>query len=34
MFPIVSERSTAVPAFLVTKFEVFSLAVLAGGGRC
>ena len=31
MSPIVSVRSTAVPAFLATKSEVFSLAVLAGG---
>ena len=36
MSPIVSVRSAAVPAFLVTKSDVFSLAVLAGGGggRC
>ena len=36
MSPIISERSSAVPAFLPTKSEVFSLAVLAGGGegRC
>ena len=33
MSPIVSVRSVAVPAFLATKSEVFSLAVLAGG-RC
>ena len=32
MSPIVSVRSVAVPAFLPTKSEVFSLAVLAGGG--
>ena len=32
MSPIVSVRSAAVPAFLPTKSEVFSLAVLAGGG--
>ena len=35
MSPIVSVRSAAVPTFLPTMFEVFSLAVLAGGGgRC
>ena len=32
MSPIVSVRSAAGPAFLPTKSEVFSLAVLAGGG--
>ena len=32
MSPIVFVRSAAVPAFLATKSEVFSLAVLAGGG--
>ena len=32
MSSIVSVRSAAVPAFLATKSEVFSLAVLAGGG--
>ena len=32
MSPIVSVQSAAGPAFLVTKSEVFSLAVLAGGG--
>ena len=31
MSPIVSVRNAAVPAFLATKSEVFSLAVLAGG---
>ena len=31
---IVSVRSEAVPAFLPTKSEVFSLAVLAGGRCC
>ena len=35
MSPIISVRSVAVPTFLSTKSEVFSLAVLAGGGgRC
>ena len=34
MSPIVSVRSTAVPAFLPTKSEVCSLAVLAGGPCC
>ena len=31
MSPVVSVRSAAVPAFLATKSEVFSLAVLARG---
>ena len=35
MSPIVSVHSAVGPAFLATKSEVFSLAVLAGGGgRC
>ena len=35
MSPIISVRSAAVPAFLPTKSEVLSLALLAGGGgRC
>ena len=34
MSPIVSVRSVAVPAFLPTKSEVCSLAVLAGGPCC
>ena len=34
MSPIVSVSSAAVPAFLPTKSEVFSLAVLAGGRCC
>ena len=34
MSPIVSVRSAAVPAFLPTKSEVCSLAVLAGGPCC
>ena len=32
MSPIVSMRSAAVPTFLPAMSEVFSLAVLAGGG--
>ena len=32
MSPIISGQSAAVPAFLATKSDVFSLAVLAGGG--
>ena len=31
MSPIISVLSAAVPAFLATKSEVFTLAVLAGG---
>ena len=36
MSPIISVRRAAVPAFLAAKSEVFSPAVLAGGGggRC
>ena len=36
MSPIVSVRGAAVPTFLTTMSEVFSLAVFAGGGggRC
>ena len=34
MSPIVSVRGAAVPTFLLTMSEVFSLAVLAGAGCC
>ena len=34
MSPIISVQSAAVPAFLATKSELFSLAVLAGGRCC
>ena len=34
MSPIVSVQSAAGPAFLATKSEVFSLAVLAVGRSC
>ena len=34
MSPIVSVQSAAVPAFLATKSEVFSLVILAGGRCC
>ena len=34
MYSIISVRSVAVPTFLPTMSEVFSLAVLAGGRCC